>query len=289
MRTIKVCPGIGDNIWLLQKLVNAGEQFRFQLPDGTPQRGHQIFELLPAVSAHWEYVKIKTSFVENQNIQNRYKNWKDIKAKDFYLSANKHLEAGKRIEEFFPDLPTSFRIDWDTDIYRNEAIHITNDFAGADIIGLYGSSYNTTRTWGFWDEHKWLKLAKMIHQHNPNTVFLVVGADWDLDLGTNLFQLLDDADLPAKKIIGYDLGTVIELMKLMTYFFSFPSGLGILAPTVGCPVTMFYPDGRGKSPNLSKMMNAWAAPADIESGQYKGCLFCEPEAIFNWAVENQKI
>jgi ADP-heptose:LPS heptosyltransferase len=285
MRTIKVCPGIGDNIWLLQKLVNAGEQFRFQLPDGKPQRGKQIFDLLPSVSGNCEYAKIKTNMVESQNIQNRFKNWKDIKAKDFYLSANKHLEAGKRIENFFPDLPTSFRIDWDTDRYSAQAHNWTyGGFAQPrNFIGLYGSSYSTSRAWGFWNEHKWLELAKMVYRHNAYSVFVVIGAEWDLDLGHNLIKLLQAERLPYVKVIGEELGLVIEIMQRLKYFFSFPSGLGILAPTVGCPVTMFYPK------HLSLMMNAWASEEDIESGNYKGCQFCEPEAIFNWAIDNKKI
>lgn len=56
MRVIKVCPGIGDNIWLLMKLVNAGERFIFHLPNGKPQRGKQIFDLFPQVAAAAEYV-----------------------------------------------------------------------------------------------------------------------------------------------------------------------------------------------------------------------------------------
>lgn len=284
MRTIKVCPGIGDNIWLLQKLVNAGEKFNFQLPDGKPQRGKQIFDLLPSVASNCEYAKIKTNMVESNNIQNRHKNWRDIKAKDFYLSANKHLEVGRRIENYLPDLPTSYRIDWDTEQYT---IQVANWLylwkSSKQFIGLYGSSYSTSRAWGFWDEYKWLELAKMVFKHNPDSVFVVIGADWDLDLGFNLIKLLEAEGLPFLKLIGEELGLVIEIMKRLKYFFAFPSGLGILAPTVGCPVTMFYPK------HLNLMMNAWAAPEDIETGRYKGCQFCEPEAIFNWAVENKKI
>jgi ADP-heptose:LPS heptosyltransferase len=287
-RIIKVCPGIGDNIWLLQKLINVNEQFDFQLPDGKPQRGKQIFDLLPQVSAKCEYTKkVKTAAVEEGNIQSCTPLWGDIKQDEFYLSANKHLEQGNRIEDFLPDLPTSFRINWDTERYELKALEMLQD--KKQYIGLYGSSYKTSRTWGFWDEHKWLSLAKMVYQHNPNIVFVVIGADWDLDLGLNLIKLLEAEGMPYIKVIGEELGLVIEIMKLLTYFFSFPSGLGILAPTVGCPVTMFYPDGRNGSPDLSKMMNAWASPEDIESGQYKGCLFCEPEQIFEWVVENKKI
>jgi hypothetical protein len=283
MRTIKVCSGIGDNIWLLMKLINSNEEFNFQLPDNKPQRGKQIFDLLPTVAASATYVKMKTDFVEANNIQMRKPNFSDIKAKDFYLSCNKHLEQGRRIENFFPDLPTSFRIQWDTEQYHTQAMNLILDCEGSEFIGLYGSSYSTTRAWGFWDEHKWLELAKMIRSHNSSYKFVVIGAEWDLDLGRNLVKLFEKEDIPYVNTIGQPLGVVIEIMKKLKYFFSFPSGLGILAPTVSCPVTMFYP------PHLKLMMNAWASDEDIDTGQYKGCQFCEPEAIFKWTAENNKI
>ena len=50
MRKITVNAGIGDNIWLFQKLLNQKEKFDFILPDGNPQRGKQIFDLVPDLS-----------------------------------------------------------------------------------------------------------------------------------------------------------------------------------------------------------------------------------------------
>jgi hypothetical protein len=283
MRTINVCSGIGDNIWLLMKLVNSGEKFNFNLPDGKPQRGKQIFDLLPSVATSTKYVKMKTDLVERSNIQQKKKKWAEIKADTFYLSSNKHLEAGHRIENFLPDLPTSFRIDWDTEQFHHRAMQIIADCFPWEYIGLYGSSYSTTRAWGFWDEHKWLELAKLVYAYSPGSKFVIIGAEWDLDLGRNLVKLLEKEGIPYINTIGEPLGVVIEIMKKLKYFFSFPSGLGILAPTVACPVTMFYPK------HLNLMMNAWASEEDIDSGQYKGCQFCEPAAIFDWVVENKKI
>jgi hypothetical protein len=281
-RKITVPAGIGDNIWLLMKLINTGEKFDFQLPDGKPQRGKQIFDLLPGVSASCEYVPNLTyKKLAKQNIQNKKKNWKDISEKSFSLSMNEHLEQGNRIEEFLPDLSTTFKINWDTNIFTP---YVEQDLPNtSNYIGLYGSSYSTSRAWGFWDEHKWLELAKLIHAHNPEYVFVIIGAEWDLDLGRNLVTLLEKNNIPHINTIGNELGYVIELMKRLKYFFSFPSGLGILAPTVDCPVTMFYP------PHLIKMMNTWASLEDIQSGQYKGCQFCEPKKIFDLCIEFNKI
>lgn len=289
MRTISVCAGIGDNIWILQKLINSGEQFHFNLPDGRPQRGKQIFDLLPQVAASASYVPgLSYKKLKRENIQNKKRLWEQINEKEFCLSANVHLEQGKRIEDFLPDLPTSFKLPWVTTDKEVETAS-KRLWLNTKYIGIYGSSYSTSRTWGFWDERKWMELIRKIHEHDPEYKFVIIGAQWDLDLGRNLCRMLSEERIAYVDTIGDSLGTVVEIMKRLTYFFSFPSGLGILAPTVDCPVTMFYPDGKNGAPNLSKMMNAWASPDDIESGQYKGCLFCEPEAIFNWVVEHKKI
>lgn len=282
LRNIKVCAGIGDNIWLLMKLVNSGERFNFELPNGRPQRGKQIFDLMPQVAASARYVSgLSYKLLAARNIQNQTKQWRHVRPQSFYLSCNSHLEHGHRLEKFFPDLPTSFRLDYDTTDQLAPVIDALPP--GAQYIGIYGSAYSTQRAWGFWDEHKWFDLIQRVHELDRGYVFVIIGAEWDIDLGRNLVRLLEQHGIPFVNTIGQPLGFVVEVMRRLKYFFSFPSGLGILATTVSCPVTMFYP------PHLAPMINAWASPEDIASGQYKGCLFCEPAKIFRWAVNNQKL
>lgn len=280
MRTIKVCAGIGDNIWLLMKLLNSGERFHFQLPNGQPQRGKQIFDLLPQVAASASYVPgLSYKKLAQFNVQNVHKTWRRIQAREFYLTCNEHLEHGHRLEDFLPDLPLSFRIPWQT----HEAAAEFVSSLPTKAIGIYGSAYSTQRAWGFWDEHKWLELIQLVHRHDPEYTFVIIGASWDLDLGRNLVALLEHHRIPHLNTIGRNLAEVVEILKRLHYFYSFPSGLGILATTVGCPVTMFYP------PHLEPMILAWPSLEDVESGNYKGTLFCEPREIFDWTVKYRKI
>lgn len=284
MRKINVCAGIGDNIWLLQKLLNAGEPFEYLLPTAEPQRGKQIFDMLPKEVAIASYDRYFTyNDVRRNNIWLKKKQFHEIIEENFFLECNWHLEHGYRIENFFPDLSTSFRINWRT------CCSTPPDLPNKPLIGIYGSSYNTSRAWGFWKEDKWYRLIDLLHKQNPDFVFVIIGAKWDTDLAYKLMKLLELKNIPYLDTIGRPLGEVTEIMKKLLYFFSFPSGLGILAPTVQCPVTMFYPDGKNGSPNLGPMINTWAAPEDIESGVYKGCLFCEPEKIFDWVINSYKL
>jgi ADP-heptose:LPS heptosyltransferase len=221
------------------------------------------------------------------NVQRKHKHFRTIRERMFTLVANEHLENGHRIEDFLGDLPTSFRVDWTTSKedrkYAQDLVAKANKKDPVNLMGIYASAYNTARNWGFWDEHKWFELIKSVHEHDKSFVFVLIGAEWDTDLAQNLLKLMWEAEIPYVNTVGATLGAVIEVMKKLHYFFAFPSGLGILAPTVNCPVTMFYPK------NLEPMINAWASPEDIETGLYHGTLFCEPEEAFKWAVENKKI
>ncbi|MGN6438400.1 MAG: hypothetical protein ACTHMM_17790 [Agriterribacter sp.] len=282
LRTIKVCAGIGDSIWLFQKLINCGERFHFQLPNGKPQRGKQIFDLLPKVAASAEYVPgLSYSILYSNNVQNRIHRWEHIKDQQFYLSCNAWLERGKRIEAFLPDLPTSFLINYDTTV--TDKLRAEYLVAEKKHIGIYGSSYSSQRSWGFWDEHGWHELIKLFHRQNPELVFVIIGASFDEDLAGRLMQLLLQDGIPFINTIGEPLSVVIEILKRLSYFVGFPSGLSILNETLGMDGFMFYPK------NLIHMMNAWADPARIESGQYKGAQFCTPEKAFDWIKNDFKL
>jgi ADP-heptose:LPS heptosyltransferase len=276
MRTINVCSGIGDNIWLLMKLVNQPEKFNFKLPDGFPQRGKQIFDIFPQVAASAEYAKLKTKAVlaaPNDRVQ-----WSQITADTFNLSCNHHLDTGKRIERFLPDLKTSFILDYDTGEYKEAAASF---IPGSNYVGIYSSSYHTSTNWGAWHDKEWFELSEMLHKQNPDFIFVVIGADWDADLETSIIKRFDEANIPYIKLIGQPLGLVCEVLKRLDMFIGFPSGLSILNETLGAKRTlMFYPK------HLRPMQNAWADPQRIESNVYKGCQFCPPEKAFEWIKTN---
>ena len=278
MRKIKVCPGIGDNIFLMQKLVNSGEKFDFRLSGGNPRRGKPLFDMLPQVVNSAEYDDVwPYKMVKAGNVQRSHSLWSSIAKKEFFLSCNDHLERGFRIEKFLPDLPTSYRLDYDL-----SAATVELPEAGG-LIGIYGSSYSTARAWGFWEAPGWYKLIEAINGLNKGYKFIIIGADFDTDMNDKLCGLLKLAKIPHINATGLPLVDTAVLLKKLHYFFAFPSGLPILANTLGVPCTMFYPR------HLNLMMNAWASPEDIATGFYKGCQFCEPEKIFKWAVENNKI
>ena len=284
MRIIKTCQGIGDSIWVLQKLLSTKEQFRFQIHDGEPRRGKQIFDLLPQIAASCEYVpKLQYKIVNQLNIQRARPLWKNIRDRNFYLSANNWLENGNYLKDFFPDLPMNYYLPYQTQEFTGQ---IAKDFSKDEkYIGIYGSAYSTTRAWGFWQEREWFELILAMHKQRPKWKFVIIGAQWDLDLGQKLIALLAEAKIPYVNTIGKPLGYVAEVMKVFTYAFYFPSGLAILSATQkgSSPSIMFYP------PALLKMQGKWAAPELIESKEFFETQFITPEQTFDWVKNEYKL
>lgn len=285
MRTITTCPGIGDFLWLAMKLQSTAERFKIVMSGGMPQRGHQVRALLPDLVGDHEYGPvIPYATVNTNSIQNTKRLWSQINEQGFYLSINSHLEGGKRIEEFLPDLDTSFRLRYYTTAEdKSSAVRLVP--AGAPHIGLYTSAYNNSRNWGFWNEKQWFSLVRMLHKANKDFVFVVIGAEWDVDLSTKLIKLMKDNRIPHVNTVGYELGTVLECMRRFVYAFYFPSGLPILSETGGgSDCAMFYPPDK-----LPKMPGTWCDPRRRENGGFKECFFCTPEQIYDWVINTYQI
>jgi hypothetical protein len=281
MRTIKTCQGLGDAAWVLMKLVNAKERFNFQIHNGNPQRGRQIFELLPQIAASCEYVPgLPYSVVGPRNIQRTKKYWRMIVEQDFFLSANEFLESGQRIENFLPDLPTSYSLPFQTQEWEEV---VKTDFPDGPYIGIYGSAYSTIRSWNMWREDSWLELILLIRGLIPDAIFVQIGASWDEEMATNLTRLLVEEEVSHISTIGKPLGYVIEVMKRLAYGFYFPSGLGILSGLLHRPSTMFYPD------SLPKLPTTWADPEIIANGTFKECRKCSPMQMFSWIRDVYKL
>jgi ADP-heptose:LPS heptosyltransferase len=280
LRTIKVCPGIGDSIWILQKLINANEHFHFHIPDGTPQRGKPLFDLLPQVAASAAYVAgLSYKKLDSENIQGKKRQWRQVSEKSMYLTANRHLESKMRIEQFFPDLPTSYKLNYmTTQADQGAANEILKD-ESIKYIGIYTSAYSNSRNAGGWEAADWFKMIKLLYK-GKDICFVLIGASYDVGITEELMAEMDQYNIPFINTTGQPLPIVIELLKQFSYFIGFPSGLSIINETLGKDGVMFY---QAKDKGI---INMWAEPGRIKNGNIKECLFCPPEQIYDW-VKNE--
>lgn len=291
-RKVIVPAGIGDSIWVLQLLVNQPEAFDWVLPGGNPRRGKQVFDLLPATLVHsCEYAedrRLGYDYLRAHNAQVRSRTWADhLLADPLFLSANEWLETGNPLEDFLVDLPLSHELPWQLAPYAAEAHKMT---AQHEVrIGIYGSSYSTSRAWGFWQEKGWFELIQLVHEafkaRGKRATFYVIGAAWDLNLAGGLLSMLVEHSIDHVALTGRELGLVAQVMQRFHYAFYFPSGLPILSETLPkkSPCTMFYP------PHLALMQGKWADPARLASGEFKECQFCTPQQIFDWVVNEYQL
>lgn len=267
MKHITTCAGIGDICWLFMKLINQPDKIDFVIPGGTPRRAHQLETLLPQVI---NSISFKDGLSYNEIKRKGYRGeWGKAPMK-MALECNTWLERGRRIEGFLPDLKTSYVLPWVTsDDDKTTANKILTDLP---CIGIYTSKYDMPASWKSWGIKEWQELIALI---GPDYKFVFIGAEWDQGIS----QPIMAAMAPGSYIntIGQPLPVVIEILKRLDCFIGFPSGLSILNETLAAKQTvMFYP------PHLEKMQNAWADPARIESGEYKGLQWCEPSVVYNW-------
>jgi ADP-heptose:LPS heptosyltransferase len=283
-RTIKVCAGIGDSIWLMQKLINSNEKFHFQLPDGSPQRGKPLFDLLPQVAESASYIPgMSYTKIAAENIQAKKSKWVQIKDREFFLTANRHLENGNRIEEFLPDLPTSFRIGYATTEANASAAEKLLYDKSKRYIGIYTTAYSNARNAGGWIMLQWFKLIRLLQTKNRDICFVIVGASYDVGITDELVKELNMAGIMNINTTGQPLPVVIELLKRFSYFIGFPSGLSIINETLGKDGVMFYTE-KDKG-----IINTWAEPGRIKAGYIKECLFCDPPIIYDWIVNEYNL
>ncbi|WP_276483575.1 hypothetical protein [Paraflavitalea pollutisoli] len=285
LRTITIPAGIGDQLWLWSKLQNAGEKFNIRMPDGQPQRGHQVCELLPNLVSSFEYVpKLGYKKLSDGNIQNKKNEWKKINEKEFFLSANSWLESGKRIEGFLPDLPTSYTLDFATSEEDKMAVASLLS-QKKHYIGIYTSAYSNARHQHYngWGPDEWLQFCKLLYSQDQDVDFVIIGAKYDEDLAELLMAQLKASDIPFTNTIGEPLSMVVEILKRLKYFVGFPSGLSIINEMLGKDGVMFY------GHKVAGLINTWADPERIKAGNIKECLFCDPARIFDWIKNDYQL
>lgn len=250
MRTLIVPPGIGDCCWLIMKLLSTSERFHIHIPGSLPQRGKQLWDMLPQLVVSCRYTKDTTHEVLKKTVTRFTRDWGKIRAGRFHLSFNKHLEDGKRIERALKDLPTSFIIPYQTGLPD-----VSVFFDGSPTIGIYCSAYSNARHWDMWQVKQWVEFINIIHAERPAVRFIFIGAEYDIDLSRQIMEAIPT--VPHISTIGEPLPVVIEILKRLDYFVGFPSGLSILHETLGKPGLMFYPE------HLKRMMGTWAHPSRI--------------------------
>lgn len=274
---LEVCGGIGDFVWLYSKLValNLPLDITFSCEEGHDLSG--LLKLLPNVSVYrvgsfGADIVLKAPDVSSWD---RRLLIDKARAGPVSIQLNDWLEKGNRIEGWMPDFPTTFHF----------------PIQGLDVAQAQSLMQPWTRWWTFycantasvlvfkgWGAEDWAEMGRLMMGLGKADGVALVGSVHDVPFIEGVVQAMD---VPVKNLVGQlDLAASLSVVQGGLYLVAFPSGIPILAEVLSCRVMMFYPA------MLVGLESAWADPAMIESGDYKGCQFCPPSQAFDW-IKNE--
>lgn len=272
MRVIGVPSGIGDVSWMYSKLVHIGESIRFEIADGWPYRTREFLAMLPGV-VESEYDRTMRyddilSFESMHGFMQYGLTWCSIKERlpegRILLEANRHLEMGRRLEEWLPDLPCNFHYDINTKpIDSINALEWLAELP-KPIIGVSAASYRGSEAWKTWGYDEWSPFLKWLEEETGGSVFLM-GGFWD-DLTHSLA-----ADGHKNSVGKTSTGTMVELLRLLDLYIGFSSGLGILRTVLKKKVFMMWPE------HQVALASSWAPLDMLEAGTYSHMLWKDVE------------
>jgi len=232
--------GMGDCSWIFSKLdeFSKTHDIQFDLAADLSKRTAPFIGLHPRIKFR-DYSTMGDKYIQRSTIS-MDTDLSTLKENNAYMvSFNQAMDNGRRVETIFPKEPTNFRYQLNFKVkHFEEAETLTH---GELKIGIYGTCYSVLRHWNFWKEKEWIAFIKTFYNDHPNAVFHVIGASFDIDLADNIIKLLEHHRIPHRRIIGYHIGTALQVIKNLHYLFAFPSGLGIMANVLNVPTMMFMP------------------------------------------------
>lgn len=250
--------GIGDVSWAYSKLKALGPQ-EYQIADGWPYRTVPYMDLLPEVSKS-SYGQFNFSDIVKFETMHGYHpspRWSEV-PQGFGLTLiepNRHLEMGRRLEDWLPDLPTDFH--YDIRVAEEDAIRARNKLIGhpRPWTGISAASYRGSEAWKTWSYADWSPFLKAWHAEAGGTIFLL-GGFWD-DLTDTL------ADDGWVSLVGKtSVGSIVETLRLLDYYIGFSSGLGVIRTVLKKNAFMLWPDFQ------AELSTSWAPPHMLEQNEY---------------------
>jgi len=272
--------GVGDCSWAVSKLINAPEwpEMEFEIADGWPYRTLPYFEMLGKKATYGQF---RYDDIIAFEYYNRYSTWKDIRSKGYgcyLIQPNQHLEAGKPLKDYLPDLDTSYHYplnipDLKQSKFYKRYFSILEDYPY--WVGISAASYRGSKAWSTWELEPWAKLCMRLLADGYHIVLL--GGRWD-DLTDEL-----EAYLPYENTTN---GEVLNLVgkttfpeacavhKLCKFYIGFSSGLGIIRTVMGLPTIMLWPD------HQQLLSTSWADPEDLENKKYIALPYTTPDDVY---------
>jgi len=197
------------------------------------------------------------------------------------LACNPHLESGKPLATWLPDLPTTYRYPLSLQPEHVEAAN--RYFASVEpedvLIGISCASYRGSDAWKTWKNGDWSRFLHLIQSEVPNARFALLGGSWD-DLTASVFDedsglrwLTDSRGFPPMGRTHF--GAAVSILERLSGYIGFSSGLGhVAAHNCGTPVFMLWPE------HEQALSTTWVDPELLDSGMYVPSRWLDPQDVF---------
>lgn len=267
--------GIGDLSWMYSKLKHI-EPFKWLVADGWPARSVPFLKLLPGVRdadyGRFDYSDI-VAFESAMHLgpTPTLKQLEAFKGDNIFLEANRHLEMGKPLSQWLPELPTDYH--YEVVIPETEIERARKLIRGlkTPIWGISAASYRGAEAWTTWGVEPWINFLDRWLEYAGGSV-LLLGGNWD-DLTFALSSERGYTDLVGKTSVPMAL----QIVKEIDGYIGFSSGLGIVRTVFGKPTMMMWPN------HQVELSRSWADPEMLENKQYVVSQWRDPREVMQIA------
>lgn len=285
--------GIGDCHWVCTKLAGLSElhgnrpihAYVNKLPYKNGSVG--FLEIVPQVAKAIE--SSEALYALNVDLPENYRShrWStldgcaDWKGFDYVFCANGHLECGKPLSTFLPELETEYS--YPLRISRADRAY-ARSLTGANPVVLYPSGIGPNR--GFhrntWTTIHWASVVARLNARG--IVPVLVGADSpdDRDYRDEVMRVVHMAEAECVDLVGQTtIPQVLALIERARVWCGLNSGLGIIAAMRKIPTVMLWADSRYPMPGTPaelmhpNMQRSWLLGDQLET--YRTLSYGSPE------------
>jgi hypothetical protein len=250
-----MCPaGIGDVLWILSKFAALAQEREivFWLPAGEQHRAGGLcrmagvhYAYLPTLTTQWVWSQPGSPEIPESG-------W-------IAVQANRHLEAGKHLKDWYPELPLAYP-ELSVRFQPKKADYVIGFMCLATYMG------------GQLQPKEWAAIFEYVEKHVAPVV--IVGAGRDVDFAREVMKFYKS---PLPPLFDAPLEEVLPTVLGAKAVVGVASGLLISGITYGKPSLIAYPRW------LTSMPGTWEPP----SSRWSWCLTENlPDKVFSGALQD---
>lgn len=272
----EVPPGIGDTLWCYQRVASLIGQhdISFKVCGDPPYRANDFVNMMPGITN----LGYGRSYSICRDLCLPYDtDLSTLTDGEYCMQLNSWLEKGGMLGDAYPKQAIDHHPKLiTTSAHEDQARRVIDRASYRKYkIGFYCSSFAHRPDLGLWLPDEWVTFLGMIYEIlNREVEFVALGAAYD-DRTMQVVDIMRAKGFSVHSTVGEaDIGTTIELIKRLEYFFAFPSGLGILGDVVDTPTMMWYWSNRIKE--HERFPGTYANPKNTANGRHINLPYIKP-------------